>query len=465
MGRGISWDAAEREVAAKAWISATANNVSGADQKESQFASAIHRYVIQFAPANADPRKYGGRKATSIFKFLKTDVMKDVNLFSISLNKVYASKPTGHPSETDIHCMAIALHTGMTYTVNSKYMTTGELAFNPRLEWNNYLAFLVLKNHPKFFTCPNAAVNMKQAAVRPYTTTADIASSCSTKATIPSSSSAVPANKKDNTNSDISVSDESEIETTPLKKHNNSENGTSRSKRRVEISTSVEKQLSSSEILGTTLEVSSKRSKVGQKKAKSQLKDRTDQKERDENFKVVSKSMASLAETHEGLLSVLKANESHRKLKLLKFKYRLYKQENNNIKANEVYEQIKALTDKLLGDEDDDTENVDPNKMLSGKSKEMETMTVQEVSEVSEDVIPRTANAEVIPVTANAFPPPQAPASMFMPIGWHTMGNHNLVGAPTGFNQNHTLNHFDFGTNVHNQEPKQLLSFQQQYKL
>jgi hypothetical protein len=57
MGRGTKWDAREREVAAKAWISATANNVSGADQKESQFAKTIRRYVIQFAPANAHPLK------------------------------------------------------------------------------------------------------------------------------------------------------------------------------------------------------------------------------------------------------------------------------------------------------------------------------------------------------------------------------------------------------------------------
>ena len=101
------------------WISATANNVTGADQKESQFAKTIRRYVIELAPANADPQKYGGRGETGVFKFLKTDAMKDDDLFSVSLNKEYASKPTGHPSsETDIQC---TLHGNCTPLRNDIY--------------------------------------------------------------------------------------------------------------------------------------------------------------------------------------------------------------------------------------------------------------------------------------------------------------------------------------------------------
>jgi hypothetical protein len=61
MGRGTKWDAAEREVATRAWINATSNNIKGADQKEMQFAKTIRRYVIQFAPPNANPQEYGGR--------------------------------------------------------------------------------------------------------------------------------------------------------------------------------------------------------------------------------------------------------------------------------------------------------------------------------------------------------------------------------------------------------------------
>ena len=68
--------------------------------------------------------------------------------------------------------------------------------------------------------------------------------------------------------------------------------------------------------------------------------------------------MASTAEKHASLLSVCKQNKAHRRLKLLRSKYRFYKEEDSYIKANEVRQQIKALrTYKLvLGDEDDETE-------------------------------------------------------------------------------------------------------------
>jgi DNA relaxase NicK len=294
MGRGTKWDAAECEVAIKAWISATANNVNGADQKESQFAKTIRWYVIQFAPANPHSQKYGGQGENSIFKFLKSDIMKEVNLFSHSLNKVDASKPTCHRSETDIHCMAIALHLGMTYTVNPMY------------PGNNYLAFLVLQNHPMFFTCPNASVNRKPAPVPPYTN--DIPSSNSQKL---ASQSAIPSYF-----SDITVSDESESGTRTPNKHNNNAEGKSISKRQFETNTPVEKQLSSSEMV-PLLEFRSKRGKLCKKKAKLQLMEKCDQKARDGHFKVVSKSMTSIAETHAGLLTVCKQNESHWRLKLL----------------------------------------------------------------------------------------------------------------------------------------------------
>jgi hypothetical protein len=85
--------------------------------------------------------------------------------------------------------------------------------------------------------------------------------------------------------SDITVSDESENGTRTPNNHNNDAQGTSISKQQLDSNTPVEKQLSSSEMV-SLLEVSSKRSKFGQKKAKLQLKEKTDQMARDKILKL-----------------------------------------------------------------------------------------------------------------------------------------------------------------------------------
>jgi hypothetical protein len=43
MGRGLAWDAIEQQIAAKAYVSASENNINGADQRASTFAGSIHR--------------------------------------------------------------------------------------------------------------------------------------------------------------------------------------------------------------------------------------------------------------------------------------------------------------------------------------------------------------------------------------------------------------------------------------
>jgi hypothetical protein len=61
MGRGLAWDWQERQIAAKAYVLATENNIVGADQKTSQFQESIYRYVQQYTPPNSDSTKYVGR--------------------------------------------------------------------------------------------------------------------------------------------------------------------------------------------------------------------------------------------------------------------------------------------------------------------------------------------------------------------------------------------------------------------
>jgi hypothetical protein len=88
LGRGLAWDAIEGQIAAKAYVSASQNNINGADQRASTFADAIHRYVIEYQPDNADPKCYSGRPPMRKLTFLKKDVMPDVQKFSIAINAV-----------------------------------------------------------------------------------------------------------------------------------------------------------------------------------------------------------------------------------------------------------------------------------------------------------------------------------------------------------------------------------------
>jgi hypothetical protein len=103
MGRGLAWDAIEQQIATKAYIvSASKNNINSADQRTSMFADTIHRYVVEFMPLDADPKRFSGRDPKRILAFLKKDVMPDIQKFSAAINAVKALLNTGNPSEDDI---------------------------------------------------------------------------------------------------------------------------------------------------------------------------------------------------------------------------------------------------------------------------------------------------------------------------------------------------------------------------
>jgi hypothetical protein len=54
--------------------------------------------------------------------------------------------------------MAIAHHLKIKNGADTRFMVCGILAFDPRLEWPNFMAFLELKRHPNFFTSPSLDV-------------------------------------------------------------------------------------------------------------------------------------------------------------------------------------------------------------------------------------------------------------------------------------------------------------------
>jgi hypothetical protein len=297
MGRGLAWDSIERQVAAKAYVTASENSVNGADQKTQQFSEAIHRYVQQFAPPNSDPRKFSGRLPCTIYDFLKTQVFPDVQKFSAAINMVKKSLNTGNPSEADIHCMAIAHYFQWTYGADPNYMMNGRNAFNPSSKWENYLAFLELRKSPKFFVSPSDSVK-KPNVVSTSTTT-------------------------DNTVSDLSDHEG---------KHNSDDDKGTSKKQKMD------------EIISIDCEV---QSRVGQKRAKLALKEKQANEEREKHAKSVSNSIASIASSQAGMYHLMQISEHRKNLKMLKEKYNEYKQFDRE-KAMSILSDIDKLENLIL---------------------------------------------------------------------------------------------------------------------
>jgi hypothetical protein len=312
MGRGLAWDWLERQLAAKAYVLASENNICGADQKTSKFQENIYRYIQQFTPPNSDPNKFSGRSIKSIYVFLKTEILPDVQKFSSAINVVKACLDTGNPSETDIHCMAIAHHLKMANGADTRFMVCGIFCFDPKLKWPNYMAFLELKKHPKFFTCPSLDIQQKP---KPNT---NIKYSLSTT---------VPTFINDCSNIDSSLSDTSN-------NNNNCVDGT---------------------IASNNITIDEPSRNVGQKKAKHQLKSEKFNEKKIELLDKASTALASLATSHAAMVTAVENEHIHKKSKLLNGNYKIYKNINPT-KAALILQQIDNLSPTLL---DDPITNVD----------------------------------------------------------------------------------------------------------
>lgn len=114
MGRGKSWEGDENEALARAWICASEDPVTGANQTSKTFCEALYRRFIEKGPpaATVPDGRYGFRTVASCkahFDVISADAQK----FFVSLRKLRACSPTG-VSEDSITSMAVAVHTGAT---------------------------------------------------------------------------------------------------------------------------------------------------------------------------------------------------------------------------------------------------------------------------------------------------------------------------------------------------------------
>jgi hypothetical protein len=237
-------------------------------KKTQQFSECIHRYVIQFAPPNADPLRFGGRSPRTIYDYIKINILPDVQKFSPAINIVKRSINTGNPSEVDIHCMAIAHHLRWVFGADPSYMTNGKQAFNPSKKWDNYLAYLELRKNPKFFESPSAMVQKTPNEV------------------------SMTYNTIDNGVSDLSDGEGSK------------DSGSEKSK--------VAQVVSSDSCIY--------KSRSGQKRAKLELKEQAANKEHQKNNASVTTSIASIALSQAGMYNLMQLSESCKIFKNVKGK-------------------------------------------------------------------------------------------------------------------------------------------------
>jgi hypothetical protein len=163
MPKGMRFCPVERQIVARAYRIATENSIRGADQKLSSFEADVYRNVKKHMPPGIHPGQYCERSPSNLVRFTKTSILNDIQKFGISLRLIKAAQPTGNVSETDIHCMAIANHLHKCTGINYSYATFGKQKFDPITTWDNYLAWLELKDCPKFQQSPSTTINNTHA--------------------------------------------------------------------------------------------------------------------------------------------------------------------------------------------------------------------------------------------------------------------------------------------------------------
>ena len=144
MGRGKSWDTAENEALARAWLVSSEDPVVGVNQTSKIFMDTLRRRFIERGPTKEEvpAGRFGNRTAASI-KQNFSDVSADVQKFGVALMRVRASNPTG-VGEEGVLFMAVAIQTGRTNVMEYDYKDLY------KDEWMYYRAWTVLRNHPKW---------------------------------------------------------------------------------------------------------------------------------------------------------------------------------------------------------------------------------------------------------------------------------------------------------------------------
>ena len=136
------WKSVEIALACKAYISATLNPVSGADQDFHAFTTdLVKKYEVISLSSCADRTYY--RRGDRVYAYLRDNVFPSVQKFQKALRVVYSSNPTGVTEQESIN-MAVAIHCKETKSMEYIYKS-----FDPKA-WKCYEGWVHLNKIPKF---------------------------------------------------------------------------------------------------------------------------------------------------------------------------------------------------------------------------------------------------------------------------------------------------------------------------
>jgi hypothetical protein len=337
MPKGVRFCSVERQVAARAYRIATENAIKGADQKLVSFEADVYRQVRRHMPPGNHPGQYCERSASNIVRFIKGNILHDIQKFGVSLRLIKSGNPTGNVSDKDIHCMAIANHQNKCIGINYNYTTFGKLHFDPIATWDNYLAWLELKDCPKFQDSPSTTIT-------------------TTHATKMNSNTNVTGKIDDNDKNEIdNDNDDYTTTTTTSTKYNYGDD--------------VESVPSS--FAGSAKKSDGTRSSYGIKKSKIELKKQNRDVDVVTKINGVKNEVQALNATHQQMLcmmqSSMKKQDDLEILKLLKVKYKAIRSI-DRVKANAVKILISQKTDDILQHYEDDNKRKEilkiPDKMV-----------------------------------------------------------------------------------------------------
>jgi hypothetical protein len=326
MPKGVRFCSVERQVAARAYRIATENAIKGADQKLASFEADVYRHVRRHMPPGNHPGQYCERSASNIVRFIKGNILNDIQKFGASLRLIKSGNPTGNVSDKDIHCMAIANHQNKCIGINYNYTTFGKLQFDPIATWDNYLAWLELKDCPKFLDSPSTTITTTHAT-----------------------------KMNSNTNVTGKVNNHHALEVLENDNENDDYTTTTTTTTKFNYGDDVESVPSS--FAGSAKKSDGTRSQYGIKKTKLELKKQS--RDVDVMIKIngVKNEVQALNATHQQMLcmmqSSMKKQDDLEILKLLKIKYKAIRSI-DKVKANAIKILIAQKTDDILQNYEDD---------------------------------------------------------------------------------------------------------------
>ena len=156
MGRGVVWDAVERQALSRAWSNATHNGTQGCQQKAGQYWETVYNIFKKLAPAeNTKSGTYGDRDVSAVKSMWQNTLSPYVQKFVGVLVKVKAANLTGSLVENDFIKIAVAIHVkACPYPPPSHQVYYNYKNFDTN-KWKNFQAYYFVLRYLAKFRAPN----------------------------------------------------------------------------------------------------------------------------------------------------------------------------------------------------------------------------------------------------------------------------------------------------------------------